>query len=98
MRPKWAAATRRDLASIIAFIGQYNPAAAFEQVERIEHCADDLIAYPELGRPGRLRSTRELVVSGTSYLLIYRRLGEGVEIVRVLHGAQEWPPRRKGRR
>ncbi len=99
MRVRWAAATRRDLASIIDFISQENPVAAAEQVQRIERRADDLMDFPSLGRPGRLPSTRELVVPGTSYLLIYRSYGETVEILRVLHGARDWPPRKKrGRR
>lgn len=97
MRLRWAAATRRDLASIIDFISQDSPEAATKQVQRIEGRADDLIDFPALGRRGRLPSTRELVVPGTPYLLIYRASGEIVEILRVLHGAQDWPPR-PGRR
>ena len=98
MHLRWAPATRRDLASIIHFISQDSPEAAREQVQRIERRADDLIDYPALGRRGRQPSTRELVVPGTPYLLIYRSSADTVEILRVLHGAQDWPPPRRGRR
>jgi len=51
----------------------------------------DLAEHPELGRLGRVRGTRELVVTGTRYLLIYRVKGDEIQILRVLHGRQQWP-------
>jgi toxin ParE1/3/4 len=39
-----------------------------------------------MGRPGRVPFTRELVVAGTPFVVIYRVRAD-VEIVRVLHGA-----------
>lgn len=44
-----------------------------------------------LGRPGRVKGTRELVVNGTPYRVVYRVEAEVVLILRVLHGAQRWP-------
>ena len=44
-----------------------------------------------IGRPGRLIATRELIVTGTPYLLPYTVVGEEIVILRVLHGAQQWP-------
>jgi toxin ParE1/3/4 len=38
-------------------------------------------------------ATRELVVAGTPWVVVYR-VKNRVEILRVLHGAQSWPPRR----
>jgi toxin ParE1/3/4 len=46
---------------------------------------------PEIGRPGRVRDTRELVVARTPFIVAYRIRPAVVEIVRVLHGAQRWP-------
>ncbi len=37
--------------------------------------------------------TREAVVTGTPYILPYRIRANAVEILRVLHAAQEWPDR-----
>lgn len=45
-----------------------------------------------LGRAGYLKGTRELVVAYIPYMLIYRLNGKTVEILRVLHCAQKWPP------
>lgn len=67
--------------------------AALDQGDRLENQIDSLSAHPEIGRPGHKRGTRELVISGTSCVVIYRvrpRL-KRVEILRVLHSAQQWP-------
>jgi plasmid stabilization system protein ParE len=47
--------------------------------------------HPTIGRPGRLIATRELIVTGTPYPLPYTVVGEEIVILRVLHGAQQWP-------
>ena len=44
---------------------------------------------PAIGRPGRLIDTRELIVTGTPYLLPYTVVGEEIVILRMLHGAQQ---------
>jgi len=38
-----------------------------------------------------VKGTRELVISRTPYIAAYRIDGDLVTIVRVLHGAQQWP-------
>ena len=50
-----------------------------------------LTQFPERGRPGRKSGTRELVLSNSPYLAIYRVKSAAVEILRILHGAQKWP-------
>ena len=54
-------------------------------------CTECLATHPALGRPGRVPGTRELVVSGTPYLIPYRVHGKTVEILRVFHGARKSP-------
>jgi plasmid stabilization system protein ParE len=44
-----------------------------------------------MGRPGRIEGTRELVISRTPYIAAYRIAGDNVRVLRVLHGAQQWP-------
>jgi toxin ParE1/3/4 len=41
---------------------------------------------------GRVRGTRQLIVVGTPYVVVYRIEPASVVILRVLHGAQRWPP------
>lgn len=57
----------------------------------IEQQVQRLAEYPHSGRLGRVERTRELVVVRTSFIVIYR-VGETVELLRVIHGAQAWPP------
>ena len=59
--------------------------------ERIREAVSLLAQHPEIGRPGRVADTRELVVSDTPYLAAYQIAGDAVLILRVLHSAQQWP-------
>jgi plasmid stabilization system protein ParE len=52
---------------------------------------DGVAEFPQMGRSGRIEGTRELVISGTPYIAAYRIDGDAVRILRVLHGAQQWP-------
>jgi toxin ParE1/3/4 len=51
-----------------------------------------LAEFPRVGRSGRIPGTRELVVLRTPYFLVYRIDEPLVEILRVVHGARQWPP------
>ena len=73
------------------YIARDNPKAAVEQGDRIEKQISQLIEQPKMGRAGRKQGTRELVISRTSLIVIYRIKGKRIELVRVLHGAQQWP-------
>jgi len=53
---------------------------------------NQLAAFPAIGRPGRVPATREWVVAGRPYVVIYGMGDELVEIIRVIHGARQWPP------
>jgi toxin ParE1/3/4 len=59
-------------------------------VERIATSVDRLATQPASGRTGRVPGTRELVVSGTPYVVPYRVRGETVQILRVFHGSRKW--------
>ena len=74
-----------------AYIVRDDPEAAARIVERIVTSVEGLGAHPASGRPGRVPGTRELVVSGTPYLVPYRVRGETVEILHVFHSARKWP-------
>jgi toxin ParE1/3/4 len=57
----------------------------------IYKAASDLQAMPNRGRIGRKAGTREFLVVGLPFIIVYRVTEEAVEIVRILHGAQQWP-------
>ncbi|MBP0582440.1 type II toxin-antitoxin system RelE/ParE family toxin [Labrys sp. LIt4] len=80
------------LAGVIAYLADKNPDAAERIVLRLRQRAASLAHTPEQGRPGRLAGTRELSVAGTPYILFYRLRRGIVEIIRVHHSLQKWPP------
>jgi len=89
----WLPTAQANRTNAIDYIVQENPSAALDQLDEIEQQSDLLAEYPEIGRVGRRRGTRELVVNRTPFILVYRvrsRL-KRVEILRLLHGAQNWP-------
>jgi toxin ParE1/3/4 len=73
-----------------AMIRLRDPAAAERTIRHIVEQTSGLTFYPRIGRSGGVEGTRELVISNTPYIVIYR-IRERVEILRVRHGAQRWP-------
>jgi toxin ParE1/3/4 len=73
------------------YIAQESFLAAIAQDEEIERQVDMLLAHPDMGRLGRVKTTRELVIGRTSFIVAYRVKGTRIEILRVLHGSQQWP-------
>jgi addiction module RelE/StbE family toxin len=81
------------LEDIYERIAADNPDAAPRIIERIRIEVERLQEFPMIGRPGRVADTRELIISGTPYIVPYRIKGEFVQIITVLHSAQRWPDR-----
>jgi addiction module RelE/StbE family toxin len=90
-RVEYAARYFRRLEDIYEYVAGDNPAAAARLVLRIRTAVERLAAAPGLGRPGRVAGTRELVVSGTPYIVPYRVQGDAVQIITIIHTAQKWP-------
>lgn len=88
----WLSGAIADRDAQLDYIAQDNPSAAIEQGDKIASHVGKLADYPKLGRVGRKKGTRELVISGTPFIVVYRIQGEEtVQILRLLHGAQQWP-------
>lgn len=86
-----AIADRKRIAShITAYIAEDKPNAAIELGDMLMQKAEQLDRHPMLGRAGRVEGTRELVAH-SNYLLIYRIVGNAVEVLRVKHAARKWP-------
>jgi len=80
-----------DLERIAEHIARDKPGAALAMWDEIESKVERLREFPNSGRPGRLKGTRELVVPRTPFIVVYRVAKTHVELIRVLHGAQKWP-------
>lgn len=92
MTPIWSPEAIADLVSLRAYIVQDNPAAAQRVALYIIHNVEMLLpGSPEMGRPGRVPGTRELVIPKTPYIVPYRLVGNTIQVLRILHGARRWP-------
>lgn len=88
---RWLDDAVNDLQSLRHYIAQDNAVAASRVVKRILQAIDILSEQPGIGRQGRVLNTRELIISGTPYLVPYRVKNEVIEILRVFHCAMQWP-------
>lgn len=86
----WSLPAIGDLQSACEFIAEDNPQAADKTASRIQEAVEYLIEQPNIGRPGRLEGSRELVVSGTPFIVVYWVREGVVQIIRVLHHARKW--------
>jgi toxin ParE1/3/4 len=93
VRVFWTSPALRDLEAIGDFIARDNPFAAAKIVTRIADTADLLAQYPEIGRRGRIKGTREFVVRDSPFIVAYRVKDDRVEVLAVFHGARVWPDR-----
>lgn len=84
----WAAEAEEDLIDIWTYIAQDNPQAADDLLEEIDAKAIALASSPYLGaaRPDIAPELRHSVVD--RYLILYRLITNGVQVVRVVHGAR----------
>jgi toxin ParE1/3/4 len=83
-----------DLSAILDYLGERSPAAADRFVEAVPRALDKLAQFPGAGslrtfRDARLRGVRTWHVPGfRKYLIIYRPIEGGIEVLAVLHGAR----------
>jgi len=89
----WSARAIGHLADLRAYMARENPGAAARTATMLLAAVDRLAELPNLGRPGRVSGTRELVVPGTRYVIPYRLRAEHLEIIAVFHGRRRWPTR-----
>jgi plasmid stabilization system protein ParE len=93
VRVKWLEVALDSLIAEAEYISQESPAAADRTVAAILSAVEILKRFPASGRPGRVAGTRELVVSGTPYIVPYRVREDTVELLLVFHAARKWPSR-----
>ena len=91
MRVRWLRRALRNLEEEADYVARDDPQAAAQVVERITTSVDLLASQPALGRTGRVPGTRELIITGTPYIVPYRVRDDTVEILRMFHGARRWP-------
>ena len=91
MRVVWSRRAIRHLVKVRDYIAEDSPDAAADVAERIPAAIKNVEKFPNLGRPGRLSGTRELVIANTPYIIPYRIRASRIELIAVFHGRQRWP-------
>jgi toxin ParE1/3/4 len=93
MKIVWSRRAVQHLEEIRNYIATDHPQAARRVAAQILESVDLLAGHPHIGRAGRVIGTRELVVSGTPYVIPYRVREDRLELIAVFHGRQRWPKR-----
>lgn len=91
MTIRWAKDATRQLASAHAYVAADNPRAADRLLLQITEAVRLLGSHPNVGREGRVKNTRELVIVNTPYIVAYRISKNVVQVLAVLHGKRRWP-------
>jgi toxin ParE1/3/4 len=91
MQVRWTTLASDDLQRITARIMQDNPSAARQVARTLYDGGMSLETMPRRGRHGRIAGTHELVFA--PFIIVYRVNTDAdvVEILRIYHGAQDWP-------
>ncbi len=87
----WMPLAEQDLEAAYDYVRQRSENAAQEVAARIFSAVGMLMRHPYAGREGRVRGTRELPVTRTPYVVVYRLRADEIQILSVLHGARRWP-------
>ena len=79
-----------DILGIALYIARDKPLAARRWMDRVQRACRNLGDMPDTGvaRPHVRPRLRTFAVG--NYLILYERVSDGVEIVRVIHGARRW--------
>ena len=85
-------AASADLEEIWLFIAQDDPDAADRFMRTIVSRFPTLASMPHMGRHREDLSARLRSFPVGNYVIFYRPTDSGIEVVRVLHGARDFPP------
>ena len=91
MRVRWSKSAADDLERIADYLLIHAPDQAADLVRAVYDAPSTLLTFPNRGRPGRKDETRELVLTPLPYIVVYAVQGDIIFVVRILHGAQQWP-------
>ncbi len=98
MRLRFTPRARRHLDAISEYITERNPDAARRVGARIRETIGLLAAFPDMGHEGVLSGTREMVVPGLPYIIVYRIEFDDEDMLVILgvyHGAQLRPGQKR---
>lgn len=90
-RIRWAPAAANDLQDIYQYLQEHHPSLAQSTIQKLYDAARSLKRFPNRGRVGQLRDTREFVMAPMPYIIVYGVEPNTVNIYRVVHTSEDWP-------
>ena len=93
MKVVWSRRAIQHLVALRKYIEKDSEQNAAFVAKRILQSIEILQTQPDMGRPGRVLGTRELVIPDTRYIVPYRVRGDWVEILRAFHTSRRLPRR-----
>lgn len=92
MKLRWTPRAVADLEQIADYLLAVNPKSWKRLLSRLQIAIDYLLQFPHMGKAGLVEGTREFVLSGTPYILVFRLKHDVVQIVSVRDGRMQLPP------
>jgi toxin ParE1/3/4 len=89
VRVRYTQPASGDLDDLLAHVAADNPRAASSIERAIAAVVERLKNFPNLGRIGRAENTREAVIPGLPYILVYTVRADALTILAILHGARD---------
>jgi toxin ParE1/3/4 len=93
MKLIWSPEALQDRIDIWDYISSENPSAAIRMDELFSQSVFKLTQHPKLGRPGKIKGTRELIIH-ENYRLVYEIQNDAVWLLALVHTSRLWPLRR----
>ena len=91
MQGRWTRRAQRRLDRCVGYLALYSAPAAEDALTHILGDVAMLAEHLLLGHKGRYIGTRELVLEGGRYIVVYRVRGQVVQIVTIHDARQQWP-------
>lgn len=87
---KFTSDAENDFDEILNSVGQHDSIAAAKQIiKNFKIQLTDLARSSVSGRVGVCENTREVVLTGLPFIVIYAKVESEVTVLRILHGAYE---------
>jgi len=92
MKLRWTPRAVADLEEISDYMVAASPQAWEHLLPRLERLTQAILDFPLMGKAGIVPRTREFVLAGTPYILVFQLKDDSVVIVSVRDGRMRLPP------
>lgn len=91
MQVRWTSPAAQDMEEIVLYIQRDSAESAKTVAKTLFDAANSLEFMPSRGRAGRIMGTRELVIPGLPFIIVYEVMDTAVHIHHIYHAARNWP-------